>query len=335
MTYHTDLPIQSLSVVLPVYNDAGIVGSAIERIVAGLSAMPNLDWELVIVDDASCDETCSLIKAHEAFKSDRVRLLARVRNGGQHAAYYTGCKAARGRWYLTFDADYAEAITSIPRVLQTAADQSADLVSLSRFGQRTVAKHRQIGTRFLSRLTNRYTKQPMSDPLSPIKLVHQTIVTATQFYGEKRRFLAPLAISLAKNPAEIAVPLPAKRGRTHFSVFDLTGLSLDFLLNFFPGVFTRLLVISLLALLGSVCGGALYVILRMLGLIPPSVVFQVIDFAAIVASFNVLTLAVIGEYHLRTYRLVSETMTDAVVEVARNESQEPTCKMADSPPRSP
>ena len=256
-----------------------------------------------------------MIKAQRNAERANVRIFSMARNRGQHAAFVVGCQMAKGPWYLTFDADYAAAIASLPSLVETAASHDSDLVSVSRAGQRKIPGYRRLGSIVLNALVNRATKKAMQDPLSPIKLVHQSIVHQCQHFGEKRRFLAPLAISLARNPIETSIPLPQKRGRTHFDIYDLARLTLDFMLNFFPRIFPRLLVWSLLGIVLSSLAGAGYLIMRIMGFIEANVIFQVLDFAFLFMCLNALSLAIIGEYHLRAYTLISESSPYEATEI--------------------
>jgi glycosyltransferase involved in cell wall biosynthesis len=62
------------------------------------------DWEYIIVDDASTDET---VKTVEAFcrQDSRIHLLRRPTSGGPYVAANTGLRAARGKYIVRTDAD--------------------------------------------------------------------------------------------------------------------------------------------------------------------------------------------------------------------------------------
>ncbi len=62
------------------------------------------DWEHVIVDDASDDETTQVVES--AMRSDpRVRLVRRAERGGPYAAANEGLLSARGRYIVRIDGD--------------------------------------------------------------------------------------------------------------------------------------------------------------------------------------------------------------------------------------
>ncbi len=88
-----------LSVVMPVYNGAPYLAAAIESILA--QTQP--DFEFIISDDGSTDESAAIIHAFAA-RDQRIRPLY-LPHGGQAAAGNACVAAAQGRWLARMDAD--------------------------------------------------------------------------------------------------------------------------------------------------------------------------------------------------------------------------------------
>ncbi len=87
-----------ISVVIPTYNRAHVVGRAIKSVLA--QTLP--DFECIVVDDASTDETVPLV---EGFRDPRIRLVRLAENGGVSRARNAGIQAARGEWVAFLDSD--------------------------------------------------------------------------------------------------------------------------------------------------------------------------------------------------------------------------------------
>ena len=87
-----------VSIVVPVYNAADYIADTI------LSVMEqdHKDYELLLVDDGSSDQSTKII---EAYLSDKVRLLSNTEGKGAAGARNTGIKAASGRYLAFIDAD--------------------------------------------------------------------------------------------------------------------------------------------------------------------------------------------------------------------------------------
>jgi glycosyltransferase involved in cell wall biosynthesis len=87
------------SVIIPVYNKA----SYIHRSVNSVLRQNYSDFELIIVNDASTDESAEEI---DKFKDDRIRVFYRDSPGpGGYAARNLGIKKAKGTWVAFLDAD--------------------------------------------------------------------------------------------------------------------------------------------------------------------------------------------------------------------------------------
>src|SRR5580700_8639860 len=86
----------TISVVIPAYNAARFVGSAIESALAQTST----PLEVLVIDDGSRDDTAAVVQQYAA----PVGLL-RQSNGGPASARNHGVRVARGEWIAFLDAD--------------------------------------------------------------------------------------------------------------------------------------------------------------------------------------------------------------------------------------
>jgi glycosyltransferase involved in cell wall biosynthesis len=88
----------NLSVIIPTYNRAHLVGRAIQSVLD----QTYQDFELIIVDDGSTDNTEEVVKS---FNDKRVRYIKHERNKGVSAARNTGIKATRSKYIAFQDSD--------------------------------------------------------------------------------------------------------------------------------------------------------------------------------------------------------------------------------------
>lgn len=98
MTVMPDLPVDSVSVVIPVYNRAATIGRAV------LSALHQTvpPFEVLVIDDASCDETLNVVGK---ITDKRVRVIPMPENRGAQYARCTGISEARGSIVAFLDSD--------------------------------------------------------------------------------------------------------------------------------------------------------------------------------------------------------------------------------------
>lgn len=88
----------TVSVIVPTYNGAASIGDTIQSVLG--QTYPH--FELIVVDDASPDNSGEVVKA---FKDARLRYIRHEQNGGPHRAWLTGLEASRGHFVACLDQD--------------------------------------------------------------------------------------------------------------------------------------------------------------------------------------------------------------------------------------
>jgi glycosyltransferase involved in cell wall biosynthesis len=86
------------SVIIPAYNAAGTIVRAID----GVLAQSYTNYEIIVVDDASKDDTCAIITERYG---DTVQLIQKVTNSGSSIARNTAMDVATGQYIAFLDAD--------------------------------------------------------------------------------------------------------------------------------------------------------------------------------------------------------------------------------------
>lgn len=128
-----------ISVVIPVYNEAGCLRAHVDALRPLLSELAQDDWEIVLVDDGSHDGTGQEIAALAA--ADRhVRGCTHARNRGKGAAVRTGVLATRGDAVLFCDAD-----------MSTPPDTLREFMGVLRSGVDVVVGNRKSGAARIER----------------------------------------------------------------------------------------------------------------------------------------------------------------------------------------
>ena len=109
-----------LSVVIPLYNEednVALLQGEVDK------ALADVDYELVLVDDGSSDNTVGAV-----IRNPHVRLLEFEKNTGQSAAMFAGINAATGEIVATLDGDLQNDPADIPKLLEHMEKEGLDLV---------------------------------------------------------------------------------------------------------------------------------------------------------------------------------------------------------------
>lgn len=93
----------TISIVIPVHNEAGFIEGALPRLVAALEPVP-ATYEVIVAENGSTDATADLAAAF-AVGDSRFRVL-RLPEPDYGAAMRAGFGDARGGWVVNFDIDY-------------------------------------------------------------------------------------------------------------------------------------------------------------------------------------------------------------------------------------
>lgn len=129
-----------ISIIVPVYNAEKYIAKTIEMV----CAQTYTDWELILVNDCSQDESVSVIKdtarlysvpvceADDALGGEHyIRLIQLSQNGGAANARNTGIEAARGRYIAFLDADDVWRPDKLERELRFMQTKDAGFVFTS------------------------------------------------------------------------------------------------------------------------------------------------------------------------------------------------------------
>jgi glycosyltransferase involved in cell wall biosynthesis len=160
-----------ISVVMPAYNEAGMVGQQIEK-VREVMDRTTCPYELIVVDDGSTDDTANVVRQHDAV------LISKKFNRGYGAALKTGIAAAHYDWILIIDADGTYPSESIPNLLQALPEY--DMVVAARTGKSVhIPLIRRPMKWVLGRLANYLAGQPIPDLNSGLRVFRKSL--AEQF----------------------------------------------------------------------------------------------------------------------------------------------------------
>lgn len=176
-----------ISVVIALMNEEENIPTLLQQVNKALAEM---DYELILVDDGSTDQTVKKIKE---LADERVRLIIFRKNYGQTQALSAGIDAATGDLIVTMDGDLQNDPNDIPSMLKMLEEGEWDMVAGRRKNRKDGFILRKIPSKIANALIRFLTGVYISDYGCSLKLFRADIAKNLGLYGELHRFIPVLA----------------------------------------------------------------------------------------------------------------------------------------------
>jgi glycosyltransferase involved in cell wall biosynthesis len=295
----------SISIVIPVYNEEENIPGLYGRVKEVLETLGR-EWELVLVDDGSKDNSfplmCSISRSDPKVKVVKLR-----RNYGQTAALSAGFDQAQGEVIVTLDADLQNDPADIPRLL-AKLDEGYDIVSGWRKARKDPTITRILPSLLANKLISFLTGVHLHDNGCTLKAYRGEILKNIRLYGEFHRFIPALASAVGAQIAELEVNhQPRKFGKSKYGITRIVRVILDLItLKLLLAFHTRPMWIF---------GGVGFLVLGFGGLCAFSVIMMkllmdmditgnpllYITLLSIISGTQLIALGFLGEINIRTY----------------------------------
>lgn len=268
--------------------------------------MDGLDWQLIVVDDGSTDETFSIVSELVA-KDARVRLLSFSRNFGKEAAMLAGLRAAYkdgADAVVLMDGDLQHP-PKVARILVNHMEETGAYQVVARRDRRGDSRFRTLLARGFYRLINHLTTVKLTDGEGDFRVMSRQVVAALLDLPEHQRFSKGL-FAWVGFPAEVVEyeNIPRNAGETSWSLHALFNYALSGVIGFSS---KPLRLVMYLGLFGVLLSFAYLVwLLVRWGIYGVEVNGYLTTIAMIVfiGSIVMISLGIIGEYLARIFEEV-------------------------------
>lgn len=178
---------KELSLVITVMNERENVVPLSEAI---RNALPDIDYEVLFVDDGSTDGTPpEIIKNAD----EHTVLIELRRNYGQSTAMTAGIDHASGRYIALLDGDLQNDPADIPRMLSILKEGDWDVVAGMRKNRQDQLLLRKIPSAIANAIIRRFSGVYIKDYGCTLKVFRREIISDLTIYGEMHRFIPVLA----------------------------------------------------------------------------------------------------------------------------------------------
>ncbi len=221
---------QAIDIVIPVYNEAGVVEKGHERLVAVIDKLPQR-FTIYYVNDGSTDATPDSLAALAAGDT-RVRIIDLSRNFGHQAALTAGIDASTGAAVITMDCDGQHPPEVIPQMLDLVA-QGYDIVQGQRADDAQVDGFKKLTSEAFYQLLNAISGTRVAPGAADFRAMSRQAVDALKSMPEYHRFLRGM-ISWMGYRSAILLYHESQRiaGESKYSMRKMLRLAMDAVFSF-------------------------------------------------------------------------------------------------------
>ncbi len=216
---------QSLSVVVPVYNEQEVLGPFYEELIKSLESI-DLPFEVIFVNDSSQDDSREIL--HRLHQTDsRIRVISFSRNFGQMAAISAGLEHATGAAVIIMDADLQHPPSMIPQMVQHW-QEGYQVVYTVRSYDPSTSWFKRASSALFYKLINKISEIEIIPGAADFRLIDRLVVDYLNSMQENSRFLRGMISWLGFR--QLGIPFQANArfaGESKYSLFRMVRLAME------------------------------------------------------------------------------------------------------------
>ena len=220
----------TLSIVVPVYNEAAGLQSFHESLAEVLEKTAPDSYEIIYCDDGSTDDSNEIIHKLAA-ENTHVRLLKLSRNFGKEVATTAGIHEAKGAAIMTIDADGQHPVELIPEFIARWQAGNKVVVGL-RTSNHKEGFVKRFGSKLFYKILNRFTGLKIDPRATDFRLIDSSVQAEFSRMTERNRITRGLIDWLGYERSYIKFKAnPRAAGEAGYSFKKLFKLAVDSIIS--------------------------------------------------------------------------------------------------------
>lgn len=290
---------QLVSFVIPCYRSELTLQKVTEEVITTIEKLPEYDYEIILVNDASPDDTFEVIRSL-CKQNPKIKGINLAKNFGQHAALMAGFHWCKGEVVVCLDDDGQTPADEVDKLLTKIAE-GADAV-YAKYLHKQHSIFRNLGSKTNELMTRYLLKKPKELYVSSYFAVRRFVVDEMIRYENSYPYVIGLVLRSTKNIENVVVQHREREvGNSGYTIGKLMGLWFN---GFTAFSIKPLRIATVMGALCAVAGFAygIYTILkRLTNPLVPAGFSSTMSAIMFIGGMMMLMLGLIGEYIGRIY----------------------------------
>jgi len=317
-----DYPVKLLSIVVPCYNEQEVLPLFYDKITEVMAGMktdyPELDYEVVFINDGSRDKTLEGLRKYAALDS-RIRYISFSRNFGKEAGMLAGLKASKGDYVVVMDADLQHPPEFLPEMYGYVRSGEYDCATTRRVDRDGESKVRSWFARKFYRIMNKISQTEIVDGAQDFRFMTRQMVDSILSMPEYNRFSKGIFSWVGYRTRYIEIKnVERAAGTTAWSFWGLFKYSLEGIVAFSTAPLAIASLLGIVSCALAVVFAVVTIVMKLISDKDPSGYPTIVCLILLFGGLQLFTTGILGQYLAKTYMeckrrpvyLVQETEAD-------------------------
>lgn len=285
---------QSISVVVPIYNDQEVIAELHRRLRPVLEAITD-HYELILVDDGSRDRSWEeMLKVRQA--NEHVRAVRLSRNFGQQSAIAAGLSLTSNDLIVLMDSDLQDRPEDIPTLIDALLADPQAMMAIAQWEERKDSRMKLAVSRLFQRVSNTITEIHTVPRLGIFRVMKKSVVEELRNFPEKTATTVSLLYYIGSR--YVAVPLKRDArfaGKSGYNLSKMLALTFARIFSFSMFPIRMVTYMGAFLCIGSMVAALALVIYKLVGNVVTGWTSMMV-LMLFLFGLNFAFLGILGEY---------------------------------------
>ena len=284
----------SLSVVIPIYNDQEVIAELLRRLTAVLESIVS-DYEIILIDDGSRDNSWAIMN-EERTQRKHLRIARLSRNFGQQNAIAAGLSLTTKELIVLMDSDLQDRPEDIPVLIDALLADPEATMAIAQWEERKDSRMKKAVSRLFQIVSNKITDIHQMPRLGIFRVMKKSVVDELRNFPER----TATAVSLLYFIGHKYVAVPLKRdarfaGSSGYNLRKMLALTFARIFSFSMFPIRMVTYMGALLCLGSMLAACGLIIYKLVGNVVTGWTSMMV-LMLFLFGLNFAFLGILGEY---------------------------------------